>query len=527
MPKNQSGDYPSLDDVLIKHQASITAYFGSLIISLWALLRFITVKSSFDLVGQQVLTKQWLNGQSSHAVIGTTNYLWKMLLLYSPMDELPGSPRLKLIILTLIVNIATFILLLVVLRALLKQLGVKITSSFYAALIFISALAGSIFWVQFTNSRNLEVVGGIFLIYLVLKYLSKPNRWLVLAILSFSAVLFFSDPLQLYMLALPLAIYSLITTYKNKQQFKLSLIVIGLLVAADVIAKLISAAAAQLFSISYSKVPGSSSLSSLSVSKLIHNVPRTLKAFVQLYEGGHEVGRIIELLNILLIVLAAAYFIYSVIKKRLEGRAVILVVLIVGIDSLVYLASGQAQIAGTSRYLIMTLPALVITLSSLKLRRPWDRIFIGALVLVAAVNVLAVGDQTGQAVDHRFSADQHLANIVTLVKSQHYPYAYASMDSAITATYYYDAKPTLLPLSCSNGRLAKSYLFYDREVFSKASAEKVDSAPIILDGTSINNYPSSCNEQTIAAQLGQPLAVKADKYGNQVLIYKTSQLAAL
>src|SRR5581483_9200512 len=143
----------------------ITFYIGSIFVTIWTLLRFFTQQSVFDLVSQQIIVHQWLHGSLSVAHVGQTAYIPKMLLIYIPLDVLPVPPRLKLIICTIVINITTFVLIAVLLKKILQAFKVKVTNSLDIGLIWISMIAGSVFWIGIINSRNIEVAGGLLLIY--------------------------------------------------------------------------------------------------------------------------------------------------------------------------------------------------------------------------------------------------------------------------------------------------------------------------------------------------------------------------
>ena len=103
---------------LLKRCRLLIILLGSLIVSAWTMLRFFVKPSTFDLVGQQLLTRQWLSGLHAGSTVGPTNYILKMIFLYSPLQWTPGSPRLKLVLLTIILNIVTFVLLVLILEKL-------------------------------------------------------------------------------------------------------------------------------------------------------------------------------------------------------------------------------------------------------------------------------------------------------------------------------------------------------------------------------------------------------------------------
>lgn len=508
------------------HARQICFTLGSLFISLWTLLRFFSVGSTFDLVGQQLLTRQWLDGSSSHAVVGTTNYLWKMVLFYAPLDMLPGSPRIKLTILTVIVNILTFILLAIVLEKILREIGLKITPFFYGALLWLTLIAGSVFWIQFTNSRNLEVVGGAFLIYLSIRIIKEFSWKRVIGATLFVAVLFFSDPIQLYMTAIPIVIFALIYTYKKSASFSNVIWLLTILLSGFLGAKAIALLASHLFSIQFSKGPGLGAITDYTVSNWIHNAAYTGKSFIQLYEGGHELGRLVQIINLCLLAVISLYFFAFLLKKKHSYMQVAYLVLSVfTIDAIVYLFSGQAFTGGTSRYLIMTVPMMLVIfgiVGTLKLNKTLTILLVFAIL----ANVALLVSSTSKAWSIRSQPDQHLLSTLHFLNQNQYIYAFASMDSSIPISYYYKPQTILLPLSC-DGLLGKSYLFFDKSVFTQAQATQSNLVPIILDGDTIRNYPNTCTQDSIFKQIGRPTKIEHTENGSTVLLYRPADLVAL
>ena len=511
---------------LRQHARVVCLLLGSLFVSLWTLLRFITTSSTFDLVGQQLLTHQWLTGHMSHAVIGTTNYLWKMFLLYTPLDLLPGSPRVKLVVLTLIVNIAALVLLVVVLEKLLRLFSVRITTHFYAAMVWLSLIAGSVFWIQFANSRNLEVVAGVWLIYLGIKLVRQFSLQRAITTGLLAAILFFSDPLQIYMTALPLLVYAAVRWYRQKSGLPALAWLVVTLLAAYVVAKVIVMLATALLGLQFSDGPGLAAVTGYSLTDWAKDLLLTGKSFVQLYEGGAELGRPVQLLNLVVVLITLGWFAWGVVKQKRYLAASCLIGLVLVIDSLVYLASGQAFVGGTSRYLIMTVPMLLVTFAVVGVQR-FRKIpqFLLAAAIVA--NGIFLGLATTQTWRAGLDHDAHLASAVQYIATTKYPYAFASMDTALPADYYHP-EALLLPLECkADGLVARSYLFFDESMFEAAFDRQTTVVPIILDGNSLRNYPHVCSAADIRRQLDEPSSVSETASGDKVLLFAPDVLTKL
>lgn len=501
-----------------RKRARLLAYTGSItFMTIWTVLRFFTQRTIFDLVGQQVLAQQLLHGGIAGAGIGITNYLPKLLFLYVPLHLLPGSPRIKLLLLTVIVNAATVLLLGLVLEKLLQKFSIKAGAFLWIGLVWLGAIAGSVFWVQFTNSRNLEVAGGVFLLYLGVCYLEHPSWRRLTAIGLFGAALFFADTLQLYMTAMPLILYGITLGVRSRTYRNISFLSAGL-VAAYAGSKLLFSICVWLFSIHF--VQNGTGASTPSVHSLIYGAANSLKALVHLYSGAADARKLRELCNLAFlatIVLACAY---NIRYKLLPRRLLLLIGYVVVVNELLYVVSGQAQAAGTERYLIMTAPALVLLLggmqASWKSLRKWG---LATLGIVVAINGIFLTKALVSSSGHRYSQDSHLVSVAQYTANNPKALAYGSMDSAIPVSYLYGSGAAPLPLSCSGSHLAKNDTFYSRTAYKRRERSTHTAVAIILDGSTITNTPSVCDQAAIISQLGKPARVATTNDGSVVLLY--------
>ena len=192
-----------IDNFIQTNYKALIYLFGFIVIAFWTLYRFFIKLSTFDLVGQQLLTRQWLDGFHSNALIGTTNYILKMIFIYAPFNYLPGSPLLKIELMTLIINIATFVISIYFIKKIYVLFFGEFRKSSYLSILYFAGLAGSMYWIEFANSRNLEFAFGLGLIYLILSSVEYFSYKKLVSFLILSTLLFFSDPLQIYMSMVP------------------------------------------------------------------------------------------------------------------------------------------------------------------------------------------------------------------------------------------------------------------------------------------------------------------------------------
>ena len=505
-----------------------TFVLGSMIVSAWTIFRFFTQASSFDLLGQQVLAHQWLHGMHSASAIGSANYILKMLFIYMPFDVLPGSPRLKLIIMTLLINIATFILICIALEMLWKHFFpyAKINKLFYLALLWLSLLSGSVYWTQFSNSRNLEVAAGVFLItaYLLFAKLRPWHQYILLFL--FTALLFFSDPLQIYMTSLP-AILFLVFEWFSSTRTKQTMMPLLLLIAISILgilgSRLLFALVHTLAGVQFYAI---SNHLALTVTSVFRSARLTIKELASLYSGGAGAGFLRQLINLSSGVVLLAMSVWVYFTKKASRSPLILIAIIFIVNIALYILSDQALIAGTSRYLIMTVPAfiflVIIVLQTFNKNR-YIYLFIG---LILAFNVVSLAYAASAHWDSNFKVDKHISAAEQYMASHKFPYGYASMDTSMAADYYSNESSKLLPLSClPSSKVKPADLFFDTGAFNKIVNTPAAQVPFILDyQVSITNAPAVCNATQIAQQLGPWQRIDKLSDGSEALIYNANSI---
>ncbi len=497
----------------------LLAYTGSTVfISLWTVLRFFTQKTIFDLVGQQVLAQQLLHGGIAGAGIGVTNYIPKLLFLYVPLHLLPGSPRIKLLLLTLAVNITTIVLLGLVLERILRKFGVKAGPFLWIGLLWLSMIAGSVFWIQFTNSRNLEVVGGVFLLYQGVCYVERSSWRRLVAVSLFATVLFFADTLQAYMSAIPLILYGMTVAIRSRSFRAVSLLSVSV-VAAYIASGALLTVCAWLFSIHF--VQNGGGLVIPSAHNLLPYAVNSLRALIHLYSGGADAGKLREICNLAFLAGMIALCIYSIRRKLLPSRLVLFIGYILLVNELVYVVSGQAHNTDTERYLIMTAPSLILLLGSAQASRRNLRVAtVASAAILIAVNGLFLAKTCIASSDWRFTQDAHLVSVAHYMQDNPNLLPYASMDTAIPMSYLYGSDAVApLPLSCQGSSLLKTSTFYSKTAYQRQEDTIRKMVAIILDGDTITNTPNVCNRSTILKQFGEPVETTTSNDGSTVLLY--------
>ena len=503
----------------------ITFYIGSIFVTIWTLLRFFTQQSVFDLVSQQIIVHQWLHGSLSVAHVGQTAYIPKMLLIYIPLDVLPVSPRLKLIICTIVINITTFVLIAVLLKKILQAFKVKVTNSLDIGLIWISMIAGSVFWIGIINSRNIEVAGGLLLIYLTLRFLESPSRTKGIILGLTSGFIFFSDPLQFYMVALSLVFYSITLYLRHQAEWFKPFFLATIFMAGFVLSKTIFSITQHFLQLSFNETNGMA-LHTFSAQWLLESLKGLARSTAILFLGANDAGKIREAANLGLLFCSIMVFMFGIWKKRLSQNLKWFCISFIIIDELIYVFSGQAAEPGTSRYLIMLAPILVLALSSVKLPERSSDHFVVLFICGLLINAGFLMNALIRNWDTSFPKDDHVESAYRyeMLHSADTQQLYTSIDTGLPLLYYHDiSAQNVLPLGCSQGSLVRTYYSMDKE-FKFASQHPIKNAAIVMDGNSITNTPSICNEDTIAQSFGQPTSKDMTDDGSMVLIYKQSAL---
>lgn len=517
---------PKLSSLLCSYHFPITLFVGSLLVSAWTIYRFWTEKSIFDLIGQQLLARIFISDGHMDATVGATHYIAKIFLIYIPVDLLHLEPRASLIGMTLLLNITSFILIAYAIKSIARHFNIYRPTTFSVALLWLASMAGSIFWIEFANSRNIEVAAGLWSIALGLNFATKPSykngvTWSIV-----TATAFFMDPLQIYMMGGPLLIYILILCFiqKNRKTSGLKTGVLSFaIVAVSVLVSVIILALCE-------NLTGVHVISSQSsaLGGIVNHASEALKglaaANIRMF-GGYvtDGGRIRQCVALIgLIGVLVAWAIYAL-KRKIPLSFVIFVTVFIGCIELIYLLSGQSSNGDTSRYLIMAAPVLALVIISLPKSKISTLVHL-ILSTVIVLNVAALAYGLAKSSSTAFSQDTFLGLAAQLTEQQPDTLFYASMDTSLPAMFYYrDTK--ILPLSCQNDTLAQAGTFFPKYVFKKWESSQVSKIAILLDSNgSISNYPYNCTRSSIEKQLGAPREVLTTE-STTVLYYNQTDLS--
>jgi hypothetical protein len=499
---------------------SLTFVLGSFFIIIWTLLRFFNQRLIYDQVSQQVVVHQWLHGQFTPVTLGMTAYVPKMLLLYMPVDLLPGSPIVKLIGMTVLMNLITFLLICWLAEKILREFTIELRPSLYAGLVWLSALAGSVFWIAFANSRNLEVAGGLFWVYGLLR-LTRTGHWQwVVGLGAFGSLLFFDDPLQLYMCGAPMLLYGFVLAFGKRLSWRTFAGLIAVTMASYIGSKLLFSIAGHWLKVSFTAT-GAAGVQGLSVNWLAHSVIGSVKAIAALYAGATDAGKLREFINLAALLTILALVVRAAVHRAIPRRLIVLFISFIATDLAVYIASGEAmQGSATDRYLILLAPLAVLALGSVPIKQSIATYLKPVFAIWTAINLFAL---TGSLVGHwntSFPVNDHLASAYRYETSHPAVSLYASIDTSLPTLYLHKLPADrMLPVGCLRGSLVATHYSMD-EAFHNASRQTTKLTAVILDGRTITNTPNVCSDANIRAQFGSPLATDTLDDGSLVLLYR-------
>jgi hypothetical protein len=440
-----------------------------------------------------------------------------------PAELINMNPKVFLITSTIIVNIVTFIGIYYFSKKILEYFSIPISTVFNLSMLWLSTVVGSVFWIQFTNSRNIEVVAGLGIIYLGLLLNRRYSIKLAICLAVLSGVTFFADPMQLYITAISLLLYTFVNCIFLDKNKKRNLVIVSISILIGYLASILLATLAK--SIAHVEF---FSVGSLNQSFAIFSQPKlviveTAKNFLRLIAGTNEMGSWRQVINIGFVLFMAFVFIKLVIEKKFSKNFILFITISLLVPIGVYIASGQPVFkTDTSRYLIMIIPVMIVCFSSLEIQRGiLKKIVISIILAVLLLNITSLLYVTAKSQHSDLVGEYTLRNRYEYLVTNNYSYGYSSMDTAIPSMYLFGKRGnTLLPLSCENNHLRKATLFYDKSVFVKNESVSVENVPIILDGSAISNSPSVCTIETITAQIGRPLSLSQTVNGDTVLIYR-------
>lgn len=500
---------------VMHHQTILTAVTGSIIVAIWTVLRHITNGINFDVVGQIGVAQQWVHGLQGGAVFGSTNYLLKMPLyiLVNLADWIP--PVIRLLILALVCSVGAYLFIYFVLRKIARLYGVTDFALLNLGMLWLATIAGRVFWVDYANSRNLEVAGGLAVLYLVLLLLERGVTWRrLLGLIIASSLIFFADPLQLYVIGGGVGIVTALVAVRQKgAKRRVALLAGAAIVAGAVGSRLFAWLSTVLLPVSYLTPPRTSfALGVDTVTTLFQNVlTSTLRIFdINVFTKAFSVNSLRQLGGMLL--LGIAVYILVRYRKSAPKAPVRLLCWLIVWNYVVYIVSGNAQVEMTERYLVMV-PVLLITLLGLYGGLPQPKV-LQKLTPIWLVTVSLSGALLFGAVilqwPSRYTLDKPMFAMADFAQAHHYDFVVTSRVLAVPGNYYAGYDAAIIPTICVDDvRIKADNLFYDQAAYKEKLGRTNGSVAVILPDEGIVSGAFHCSSEAVIRQLGTPNKVVA------------------
>jgi hypothetical protein len=517
---------------LAKNARLISLTGGTAVVALWTILRHINNGVNYDVVGQIGVAQQWAHGLMSDVQLGTTSYLLKVpvYILVNAFHFL--SPMNRLLLLAIIFNVVTFLLIFFLYEKIMKLYRVESYSWLYLMMGWLAAITGNVFWADYANSRNLEAVGGILFIYLTLKFMeAKRSQTLGLLVIC-GSIVFFSDPLQFYVCGIGACLFVIghLALHRTHRNLLEAAGVLGATTAGYIGSQVLHLLANRFLHVTFLTEPYTHPPLTLSnLTETLHSVgDSTLKIFgADFLTRPHDASSLREVLNVIL--LSSILFIYIKLRpQKLRQKAYGLVAVVIVVNYLVYIASGQALQPATSRYLIMVPLLAVLSIAllsdeitnkfSLRLPHAWSAIIVASSVMLLGALLISW--------PNRHSKDIHIYKATTFMQQGGFAYALSSREIGVTTTYFAQGKTTILPMACSPAhKIYFTNLFYDSAAFN-ALHTYFREVPVIVPPDGIK-YLTNCSVSDVYDQFGTPKRKIFIPDVGTALIYDTKSLGIL
>lgn len=499
---------------------------AEVIVALWTVFRFISNGANFDVVGQIGLSLQWLKGMASGAELGATSYLLKM-----PVYALINlasfiSPHLRLLILALIFNLSTFVIIYWLGRKILKLYGVKNHSLLDLGLVWMAVIAGRNFWLDYANSRNLEIAGGVIAFYLSLRFLETKKLSHAFWLLALSTIVFFADPLQIFTVGAGLIIYCGLVAFRARRtrQKATAIVCMGLIILAAGLSKALLVVASKILPVKF-LVPPSQSFD-WSVSTITASVNGALKGTLRMFDldiFAKSFG-IVSLRHLVAIVLfaLASYALWSLVRA---GKSSLIwpFVMVIASSYAVYIASGNALKPGTERYLISVPIFTTLIIGLAGDTKNWRQTQVQITLLwfsSAVVSMLLLTGAIYQSWPNRFSADQPMFALADYARKHDYKAVISGRAQALPADYYTNYSKKIIPTICGPDHLVTATnLFYDRSQYTSLINQRGTIAVVVPNG-GILSEQFVCSYQDVENQFGTPSTIEEAPGIGKSLIYK-------
>ena len=478
-----------------------------ILVFFWTTFRFISNGVTFDVVGQIGVAEQWSHGLHEGALLGPTNYVLKMPI-YSVSQAIPHlSPHARLYILALACNILTFWVLFWVGQKILNLSRVKNRAFLYLGILWLALIAGRVFWMDHANSRNLELAGGVVLLWLALSILEHSTWRKIWVFIALASCVFFADPLQLYTSGVGLGLFlftSIVHALYRKGSTQKYIPLIAALVLSVAVSKVLFWLSTVLLPISYLQAP---------TNKLEVDAPALLSGFMHSLLRIFDLDVLVKPLGIVSLRHAVGIVLFAIVVglllryvRALRSSAAYLFSLVAASTLVVYLVSGHASEVGTERYISMVAICLVFLFGHLgdvippRIRSVVVPIW---MVCVGTGAVLLLG-ATVQGWPTRFSKDAPLQALTQYTAAHANDTIIASRSYANPTNYLVGYSYRVLPVLCTaEKKIVADTLFYDKAAWRRIALTQ-GTIHIVAPEEGIRTEQAVCSSTDLEKQFGTP-----------------------
>ncbi len=489
---------------LQRRETLVVNVVGCGIVSVWTVLRHSTNGINFDVIGQVGLADQWARGMQSGAELGATNYVLKMPLyaFANLFDIIP--PKTRLVLLALVFNLVLFMGLFWLFRTILHLYGVRSTRLLNLGMLWLALLSGRVFWVDYANSRNLEVVGGFAVLYVTLLAWRAPTWRRCMLLAAVGTATFFADPLQLYLVGLPLFAWSIARYIQTRRMGYVSSA--GALLGAIAGSKALFWLAGIWLPLTFLSPPRQQI--ALSIDNLVQSMQSvalsTARIFdINIFTKAFGANTLRQLCGLALL-LGAVFVVVRFAPKKPTRELRWLLFGLIGWSYAVYVFSGNALTPLTERYLILV-PLYVILLFAIQastIPRKYETS--GRHLWFSLVTISAVMLAGALALNwpSRFRTDAPMLAAADYARSHPGTVIVTSRQLALPANYYAGYDFTLVPTICTpEHRLVASNLFYDKAGYGDRNIAGKPVA-LLVPGEGVRSGTFICTSEDILVQFG-------------------------
>lgn len=522
------------------------AITGSIFITISTLGAFLIHGLHGDMVAQQVIVMQWADGAPMlAATMEATNYIIKFPL-YFLANATIDEPVMRLIVVTFILNVTAWLLIWLFIFKIVQLMGSvsRLTILFIGiVMLFLASISQSIFWINYANSRNIELAFMLGVLYFLLVLVGNRHHisaWIKVMLGMVAGLFFVNDPLGLYLVVVPfvaiVGVWALVKCRLDIRGYKRFWSL-----AVFIVVSLLSYFVLKSYILGYFlKVPDKVSAISApqgegavySIINIVNGLAFNAGIIPPNQLGESRTAFLFTIFSLLFTILIIGLITLSLVMKKTYTRRLQLLLLGISLLALlvVYISGYLAPYVDLlfARYVVIVniilLTVSAIGFANLKKKHQLYIVLI-AFVLVAAMSVLFIKIQITNA--PRFTNASHywhtknerVYKLIEIAKEYKINKGYSSLQTAQPTTYLTEGGLTMVPVMCdkSNPRLPIQRAY---EWLIEASSAYVSTGNTMIEVASKPSDFNPCSKDVVLSQIKKtPLAVIQSGKNHTVIVY--------